>query len=66
MKLYEKQSKKILENPKIDGREIALTHSSAKILQELDVWSHIPTKLISTILDLILLSDPTKINITVV
>ena len=32
--IIEKQPKKILENPKIDGREIALTHRSANILKE--------------------------------
>ena len=31
--IVEKQSKKILANPKIDGREIALTHHSANILK---------------------------------
>ena len=58
--IIEKQSKKILENPKIDGREIALTHHSAKVLQELDVWRHIPTKLISTIKEARILNGSSK------
>ena len=47
--IVEKQIKKKLENPKIDGREVALTHHSANILKELGVWSLIPAKLITTI-----------------
>ncbi len=35
--IIEKHQKKILANPKIDGREIALTHRSADILKELNV-----------------------------
>jgi len=41
--------KKVISNPKIDGREIALTHNSVKILKKLKVWSYIPNKLISVI-----------------
>ena len=47
--IIEKSPKKTLENPKIDGREIALTHNSANMLKELGVWNKIPAKLISTI-----------------
>ena len=47
--IIDKQSKVIITNPKIDGREIALTHNSVKILKELGVWSNIPKKLISVI-----------------
>ena len=47
--LIEKQTKEKIENPRIDGREIALTHNSTKILKELGVWHHISTKSISTI-----------------
>ena len=42
--IIEKQPRKILADPKIDGREIALTHRSANILKELSVWHHIPAK----------------------
>ena len=38
-----------LSNPKIDGREIALTHQSIEILKKIDVWQHLPKKLISLI-----------------
>ena len=47
--IVEKLPKKKLENPKIDGREIALTHHSANILKELGVWRYFPATLISTI-----------------
>ena len=47
--IIEQQPKKKLENPIIDGREIALTHHSVDILKELRVWQHIPANVISTI-----------------
>ncbi len=40
--LIEKQSKKTLENPAYDGREIALTHLSHKIMNDLGMWDLIP------------------------
>ena len=58
--IVEKQTKKILENPKIDGREVALTHHSANILKELGVWSHIPAKLISVIKEARVLNGSSK------
>ncbi len=58
--VIEKQSKKILSNPKIDGREIALTHHSANILKELNVWKNIPSKLISTIKEARVLNGSSK------
>ncbi len=36
--IIDKLSKKILVNPAIDGREIALTHHSANILKKIGVW----------------------------
>ena len=36
--LIEKQSKSAIAEPKYDGREIALTHLSVKILRKLGVW----------------------------
>ena len=47
--IIDKLPKKIFSDPKIDGREIALTHHSADILNELGVWKLIPKKLISVI-----------------
>ncbi len=40
--LIEKQSKQILANPAYDGREIALTHLSHRIMNDLDIWGNIP------------------------
>ncbi len=47
--IIDKVPKKFLENPSIDGREIALTHRSAKILKKIGVWNLIPDHLISII-----------------
>ena len=47
--IIDKVPKKVLENPSIDGREIALTHRSAKILKKIGVWNLIPDHLISII-----------------
>ena len=38
-----------IANPKIDGREIALTHHSIKILKKLNVWRYISSNSISAI-----------------
>ena len=40
--LIEKLPRSTLCDPAFDGRDIALTHKSVKILRELDVWSRIP------------------------
>ena len=45
--IVDKLSKEALSDPKEDGREIALTHHSVKILSELGVWSLIPKRLIN-------------------
>ena len=47
--IVDKLSREVIANPKIDGREIALTHHSVKILKKLDVWRHISSQLISEI-----------------
>ena len=47
--VIEKQSAKHLSSPSYDGREIALTHFSKKILENLGVWQHISSDLISPI-----------------
>lgn len=40
--VVERQPASALEHPAFDGREIALTHASMRILRELGVWSFIP------------------------
>lgn len=47
--IIEKQPRAALENPSIDGRDIALTHLSVKILKQLGIWQSIPIEVISTI-----------------
>ncbi|MEE9551754.1 MAG: 5-demethoxyubiquinol-8 5-hydroxylase UbiM [Gammaproteobacteria bacterium] len=47
--IIEKLAKDVLSDPPIDGRDIALTHLSIKILKELGAWSRIPADSISPI-----------------
>ena len=47
--IVDKSPREIITNPKIDGREIALTHHSVKILKKLNVWRYISSKSISVI-----------------
>lgn len=47
--IIEKLVKGTLADPPIDGRDIALTHLSIKILKELGAWSRIPSDSISPI-----------------
>jgi ubiquinone biosynthesis UbiH/UbiF/VisC/COQ6 family hydroxylase len=47
--LVDKLSKNEMSKPKVDGREIALTQQSLKILEKLNVWNYVPKKLISAI-----------------
>ncbi len=49
--LVEKHSQKVLANPPEDGRDIALTHTSEKLMQDLGMWQHIPKDQIGTIRD---------------
>ncbi len=45
--LIERQDEEELANPPIDGRDIALTHLSRRILQRIGAWEHIPAQEIS-------------------
>lgn len=47
--LVEKQSCANLERPAADGRDIALTYFSRKMLEMLGVWEHIPSDAVSFI-----------------
>ena len=40
--IVEKASEDSLANPPYDGREIALTHASKDLMQQLDIWQKIP------------------------
>ena len=47
--IIDKLPNAVISNPKIDGREIALTHQSVEILKKLNVWKNFSKKTISTI-----------------
>ena len=49
--LVEQQSLEDISNPGFDGREIALTQHSAKLMQDLGLWSRIETQSISQLKD---------------
>lgn len=49
--LIEPQPETELRDAPFDGREIALTHFSARALQSLGVWAHIPGEAISALRD---------------
>lgn len=49
--LVETQAEASLATPAFDGREIALTHHSAGLLQQLGTWQHIPPEEIHTLRD---------------
>ena len=49
--IVEKQDEKSLANPAYDGREIAMTHLSHRIMTETGMWSKIPSESISLIKD---------------
>ena len=58
--IVDKLPKKIIANPKIDGREITLTHNSVKILKKLDVWRYISSKSVSVIKEARVLDGDSK------
>lgn len=49
--LLERQPETALADPPFDGREIALTHRSVRLLRRLDVWQRIPEQEISPLRD---------------
>lgn len=49
--VLEKQHEDAIANPAFDGREIAITHRSARLMRELGVWQHIEDSAISPLRD---------------
>jgi len=49
--IVEMQSEAVLADPPEDGRDIALTHTSEKLMKDLGMWAHIPEDQIGTIRD---------------
>ena len=58
--IVDKLPRKMIANPKIDGREIALTHNSVKILKRINVWKHISNKSIAPIKEARVLDGDSK------
>lgn len=56
--LVEQQPESALADPAFDGREIALTHASKAILNELDIWPHLDPEEISPLRDAQVLDGP--------
>lgn len=42
IEVVERQPAEALAEPAFDGREIALTHASMRVLRELGIWQHLP------------------------
>jgi ubiquinone biosynthesis UbiH/UbiF/VisC/COQ6 family hydroxylase len=47
--VVEKQSAETLANPPEDGRDIALTHHSIKLMKDLGAWARLPAEAISVV-----------------
>jgi ubiquinone biosynthesis UbiH/UbiF/VisC/COQ6 family hydroxylase len=64
--VVEKQPEASLADPPFDGREIALTHRSARILHDLGLWARIPEAEVSALRDARILNgaSPYALEIT--
>jgi len=49
--VVERQSEEAISKPTLDGRDIALTHLSRRIMQKLDMWSLMPPAQVGRILE---------------
>ena len=56
--IVETQSAESLADPAFDGREIALTHFSEKVLRELDIWQRFDANDVSDLRDAKVLNGP--------
>lgn len=56
--ILERQPETMLANPAFDGREIALTHHSAQLMQSLGLWERIDQHAISPLRDARVLNGP--------
>jgi ubiquinone biosynthesis UbiH/UbiF/VisC/COQ6 family hydroxylase len=56
--VIERQAEEAIAQPAFDGREIALTHRSSRMLQELGIWQHIDPSAISVLRDAQVLNGP--------
>lgn len=53
--VLEQQPGSVLENPEDDGREIALTHRSHRLLHDYGLWPHIANENVATLRDAVVL-----------
>ena len=56
--LIERQSEEAIANPAFDGREIALTHTSRALLQQLDIWDRLPSEDVALLRDAQVFNGP--------
>lgn len=63
--LLERQSESALENPAFDGREIALTHLSARLMRELDIWQRLDPDDISPLRDARVFNGPSRASMLI-
>lgn len=56
--LIERQSEASLADPVFDGREIALTHASQALLEQLDIWSRLPAEDVALLRDAKVMNGP--------
>jgi len=63
--LVEQQDRGVLENPPFDGREIALSHPSRRILERLGIWQRFPADEVSPLRDALVLDGtrPSSLHI---
>ena len=63
--LLEQQPQDQLEAPQFDGREIALTQHSAKLMQELGLWDLIPSADIAPLRDAKVIDGPSSFSMVI-
>ena len=63
--LLEQQAQRELEAPQFDGREIALTQHSAKLLQDLGLWGLIPGADIAPLRDAKVMDGPSSFSLLI-
>ena len=56
--LVERQSEASLADPAFDGREIALTHASRALLEQLDIWPRLPVEDVALLRDAKVMNGP--------
>ena len=56
--LLERQAETALADPAFDGREIALTHASQALLEQLDLWQRLPAEEVAVLRDAQVLNGP--------